>query len=140
MMGSPAPSNKTDPYELQDPFEFSSQQNIQANKLELYQYADQDPNRLYDKDPLIYIYYSIKQKIAVYNRAVILIDTEQDLVLEPAAYQEHFFKAKLNNALLILKKKRPLSSEYIIVVVLAIKHLERLIKRFNDASIKWAVI
>jgi hypothetical protein len=117
MMGSPAPSNETDPYEPWDPFEFSSQQNIQANKLELCRYADWDPDRPYDEDPPIYIHYSIEWKIAVHNRAVMPIDTEQDLVLEPATYWEHFLEAKLNNALLMLRKKRPLSFEYTTVVV-----------------------
>ena len=48
-------------------------------------------------------------KIAVSNSAIMMMDTELDLVLEPAAYREHFLEAKLNNAL--LRKKRPLSSE-----------------------------
>ena len=99
-MGSPAPSDESDPYvpwEL-DPFECSSQQNTQANKLELCRFADWDPNRAYDEDPPIYIHYSIKWKIAVNNRAIMSMDTEQDLVLEPAAYWEHFLEARLNNA------------------------------------------
>jgi hypothetical protein len=66
------------------------------------------------------------------------MDTEQDLVLEPAAYWEHFLEAKLNNAL--LRKKRPLSSEYTTVVVSVTKHSERLMKRFDDTSVDWAVI
>ena len=36
-------------------------------------------------------------------------DTEQDLVLEPAAHWEHILEPKLKNAL--LKKKRPLASD-----------------------------
>ena len=64
-MGSPAPSDETDPYELwePDPFEFSSQQNIQntqSDKLTLYRYTDWDRDRAYNEDPPIYIYYSIK--------------------------------------------------------------------------------
>jgi hypothetical protein len=66
------------------------------------------------------------------------MDTEQDLVLEPAAYWEHFLKAKLNTAL--LRKKRHLSSEDTTVVVLVTKHSERLMKRFDDTSVNWAVI
>jgi hypothetical protein len=138
MMGSPAPSDETDPYEPWDPFEFSSQQNTQANKLELCRYADWDPDRAYDEDPPIYIHYSIEWKIAVKNRAITLIDREQDLVLEPAAYWEHFFEAKLNDAL--LRTKRRLSSKDIRVVVSATKHSERLMKRFDDTSVNWAVI
>jgi len=75
MMGSPAPSDDSDTYEPWDPFEISSQQNSQANKLELCPYA-------YDEDPPIYIHYSIEWNIAVDNRAIMSRDTEQDLVLE----------------------------------------------------------
>ena len=87
-MGSLAPSDETDLYEPwePDPFECSSQQNTQADKLGLCRYADWDPDRAYDEDLLIYIHYSIKWKITVKNRAITLIDIEQDLVLEPAVY------------------------------------------------------
>ena len=115
MMSSPVPSNDTDPYEPWDLFESSSQQNTQVNKLELCRYTDWDPDRTYDEDPPIYIHYSIEWKIAVNNRAIMPKNTEQDLVLEPAAYWEHFLGAKLKNAW--LRKKRPLSSEDTTAVV-----------------------
>ena len=75
-----------DPYEPWDSFEFSSQQNTQATRPELCPYTDRGPNRAYDEDPPIYIHYSIEWKMAVNNRAIMPKDTEQDLVLEPAAY------------------------------------------------------
>jgi hypothetical protein len=111
MMGSPAPSDETDPYEPWEPdqFEFSSQQNTQPDKLGLCRYEDWDPDRAYDEDPPIYIHYPLEWKIAVKNRAITSKDTEQDLVLEPAAYWEHFLEAKLNATL--LRKKRHLLSE-----------------------------
>jgi hypothetical protein len=139
-MGSPAPSDETDSYEPWEPdsFECSSQQNTQVDKLGLCRYADWDPDRAYDEDPPIYIHYSIEWKITVKNRAITPIDTEQDLVLEPAAYWEHFLEAKLNNAL--LRKKRNLLSEDTTVVVSVTKHSERLMKRFDDTSVDWAVI
>jgi hypothetical protein len=139
MMGSPVPSDDSDPYEPFDPFEFSSQQNTQANKLELCPYADWDPDRAYDEDPPIYIHYSIEWKIAVNNRAIMSKDTEQDLVLEPAAHWEHILEPKLKNAL--LKKKRPLTSEDTTVAVSVTDRKERdLMKRFDDTSIDWPVI
>jgi hypothetical protein len=67
-----------------------------------------------------------------------LMNTEQDLVLEPAVYWEHFLEARVNNAL--LRKKRPILSEYTTVVVSVTKHSEYLIKRFDNTSIDWAVI
>lgn len=72
------------------------------------------------------------------NRAITPVDTEQDLVLEPAAYWEHFLEAKLNKAL--LKKKRNLLSEDTTVVVSVTKHSERLLRGFDDTSVDWAVI
>lgn len=62
-----------------------------------------------------------------------LIDTKQDLVLEPAVYWEHFLEAKLNNTL--LRKKRTLLSEYITAIVLVTNHLERLMKQFDDTIV-----
>jgi hypothetical protein len=138
MMSSPVPSEDTDLYEPWDPFEGSSQQDTQAS-LQLCPDADWDPDKAYDENPPIYIHYSIEWKIAVNNRAIMPKDTEQDLVLEPAAYWEHFLEAKLKNAL--LRKKRPLASEYTTVVVSVTKHAERdLMKRFDDTSIDWPVI
>ncbi|KIN07038.1 hypothetical protein OIDMADRAFT_15975, partial [Oidiodendron maius Zn] len=71
-MGSPAPSDETDPYEPWEP-------DPQSDKLALCRYADWDRNRAYDEDLPIYIHYSIEWKIAVNNRAITPIDTEQDL-------------------------------------------------------------
>jgi hypothetical protein len=66
-------------------------------------------------------------------------DTEQDLVLEPAAYWEHFLEAKLKNAL--LRKERPLTSEDTTVAVSVTERSERdLMKQFDDTNIDWAVI
>ena len=67
-----------------------------------------------------------------------LMDTEQNLVLEPTVYWKYVLEAKLNAAL--LRKKRHLSSEDTTVVVSVTKHSERLMKRFDDTSVDWAVI
>jgi len=138
-MSSPVPSDDTDSYEPWDPFEFSSQQNTQADKLELCQYAKWSPDKTYDEDPPIYIHYSIEWKITVNNRAITPKDTELGLVLEPAAYWEHFLEPKLKNVL--FRKNRPLRSEDTTVVVSVSDRSERdLTKRFDDTNIDWAVI
>jgi len=138
-MSSPVPTDDTDSYEPWDPFESSSQQNTQADKLELCQYAKWSLDETYDEDPLIYIHYSIEWKITVNNRAITAKDTELGLVLEPAAYWEHFFEPKLKNAL--SRKNRPLRSEDTTVVVSVLDRLERdLTKRFDDTNIDWVVI
>ena len=66
-------------------------------------------------------------------------DAEQDVVLAPADYWEHFLEPKLENFL--RKKNRPLRSKDTTVVVSVMARSERnLMKRFNDTSIEWAVI
>lgn len=138
-MGSPAPSDESDPYEPWEPADISSQQTTQANRLELCPYADWDRDRAYDEDPPIYIHYSIEWKIAVNNRAIMSKDTEQDLVLEPAAHWEHILEPKLKGAL--LKKKRPLVSDDTTVVVSVTDRKTRdLTKRFDETNIDWLII
>jgi hypothetical protein len=141
MMGSPAPSDGSDPYEPWDPFEISSQQTqtAQPSGLGLCPFAEWDPHRAYDEDPPIYIHYSIEWKIAVNNRAIMPKDTDQDLVLEPAAHWEHFLEDKLKSVL--LKKKRPLVSDDTTVVVSVTDRKTRdLEKRFDETSIDWPLI
>jgi hypothetical protein len=56
--------------------------------------------------------------------------TDQDLVLEPAAYWEYILEPKLKNAL--LKKKRLLASDDITVVVsVTDRKMRDLVRRFN---------
>jgi hypothetical protein len=79
----------SDSYKPWDPYDDSSQQQRQANKLNLCQFADWDSERTYDEDPPSYIHYSIEWKVMVNNRAIMPKDTEQDIVLAPADYWEH---------------------------------------------------
>ena len=115
MVGSPAPTDDTDEYEPWEPPDISSQQNTQVSRLGLCPFADWDPERVYDEDPPIYLHYGIEWKVAVNNRAIMSKDTEQDLVLEPAAHWEHILEPKLKKAL--LKKNRALASDATTVVV-----------------------
>jgi hypothetical protein len=78
-------------------------------------------------------------KVTVNNRAIMPKDTEQDIILAPADYWEHFLQPKLENFL--RKKNRPLRSEATTVTVSVTARSERnLSKRFDDTSIEWAVI
>jgi hypothetical protein len=142
MMSSLDPSHDPfafDSYEQWDPYDDSSQQQTQANKLKLCQLPDWDSERTYDEDPPSYIHYSIEWKVTVNNRAIMPKDTEQDVVLAPAAYWQHFLQPKLEN--LLRKKNRPVRSEDTNVVVSVTERSERdLTKRFDDISIDWAVI
>ena len=83
-MSSPDPSlSDIDSYEQWDPYDNPSQQQTQTNDLKLCQFPDWDCKRIYDDS---YIHYSIEWKITLNNRAIMQPDTEQDIVLAPAAY------------------------------------------------------
>lgn len=139
MIGSPALSDNGDLYKPWEPADISSQQTIQANSLELCLYTDWDPDRAYNEDPLIYIHYSTEWKIAVNNKAIMSKDTEQNLVLEPAAHWKHILEPKLKRAL--LKKNRALVSGDTTVVVSVTDRKERSIeRRFDETNIDLPVI
>jgi hypothetical protein len=122
-MSSPNPSlNDFDSYEPWDPYDDPSQQQTQTNDL---------------NDS--YIHYSIEWKTTLNNRAIMRPDMEQDIVLAPAVYREHFFNPKLDD--FRRKKNRSVRSEDTNIVVSVTQRKERdLQKRFDDTSIDWAVI
>ena len=62
-----------------------------------------------------YIHYSIEWKVTVNNKAIMPNDTEQDVILAPTAYWQHFLQPKLEN--LLHKKNRPVRSENANIVV-----------------------
>ena len=136
-MSSPSPS-----YDSQwDPFDSSSQQQIQVDKLALCQLADWNSESTYDEDPPNYIHYSIEWKVTANNR-VLSRDTEQDVVLAPASYWQLFLEPKLKKLLdNKFGKKRPVKPEHSTVVVSVKKDSERdLTKTFDGTDIDWAVI
>jgi hypothetical protein len=66
-------------------------------------------------------------------------DTEQDVVLAPSDYWEHFLEPKLETFL--HKKNRPLRAENTTVVVsITARSTPPLVKLFDDIKIDWAVI
>jgi hypothetical protein len=136
-VSSPDPSlDNSDLYEPWDPYDDPSQQQTQTNDLKLCQFHDWDSKRIYDDS---YIHYSIEWKITLNNRAIMRADMEQDIVLAPAAYWEHFLHPKLND--FWRKKNKSVKSEDTNVVVSVTQRKEPdLKKRFDDTSIDWAVI
>jgi hypothetical protein len=137
-MSSPDPSHNPFAFDLDgqqlDPYNNSSQQQTQANKLKLCQLTNCDSERTYNEDPPSYIHYSIEWKVTVNNKAIMPKDTEQDVVLAPAAYWQRFLHPKLEN--LLCKKNRPVRSEDTTVVVSVMERSERdLIKQFDSTSI-----
>jgi hypothetical protein len=67
-------------------------------------------------------------------------DTEQDVVLAPAAYWQHFLHPKLEH--LLHTTNRSLKSDFTSVVVLVTQQRKEpnLTKVFPETSIDWAVI
>jgi hypothetical protein len=77
--------------------------------------------------------------MTVNNRAIMPKDTEQDIVLAPAAYWQHVLGPKLEDS--VRKQKRSLKSDFTSVVVLVTQRTEpNLTKVFPQTSIDWAVI
>lgn len=100
---------------------------------------DRDSESTYNDDPPIYIHYSIEWKVTLNNRAVMRPDTEQDIVLASAAFQQHFLHPKLDD--FWRRKSRSVRPEDTNVVVSVTQRKERdLTKRFSDTSIDWAVV
>jgi hypothetical protein len=141
-MRSPVPSDdpfESDSYEPWDPYNDLSQPQTQADRLLFCKFDDWDSDRVYDEDQPRYIHYSIEWKVTVNNRAIMPKDTEQNIVLSPADYYEHFLKPKLDNFL--RRKNRPLRSEDTNVTVSVTARSERnLTKRYDDTSIEWTEI
>jgi hypothetical protein len=97
------PDNQWDPYDdprddpRDDPSDDPSQRQTQTNELKLCQFPDWDSERTYDDDPPIYMHYSIEWKVTLNKKAVMGPDTEQDTVLAPSAYCQHFLHPKLDD-------------------------------------------
>jgi hypothetical protein len=110
-----------------------------CSRLGLCPYKDGDPDRAYNEGPPIYLHYGIEWKVAVNNRAIMSKDTEQDLVLEPAAHWKHILEPKSKRAL--LKENRALASDDTTVVVSVTDRKERsLERRFDETNIDRPVI
>jgi hypothetical protein len=115
-----------------DLFDESSQRETQTNELKFCQFTEWDSKRTYDDS---YIRYSAEYKITVNNRAIMPKDTEQGIVLAPAAYWE-FLKPKLEDS--VRKTNRTLKSAFTSVIVSVTQRKEPdYTKRFDNT---WADI
>jgi hypothetical protein len=111
-------------------------QQARLEKPTLLQLADWDRERRYDEDPPMFLYYSIEWKVTVSNK-MRWKDTEQDLVLAPAAYWQVFLQPKLEE---MLRKKLPRNKymrlDNISIIVSVTDRLKRdLVKQFNGLDI-----
>jgi hypothetical protein len=71
-----------------DAFDDLTQQpsQTQADNITLCRLIDWNSERECNEEPPSYIRYSIEWKVTVNNRAIMLKDTEQDVVLAPSDY------------------------------------------------------
>jgi hypothetical protein len=111
------------------------------NKLGFLPLAEWDEYNSYDEDIPSRLRYSIEWKVVVHNK-VLAKDTEQDVVLAPAAYWRFCLKAKVEK---LLSRKLPhgrhVKCDDTRVVASVNDRSERdLTKRFDDMDVEWSVV
>jgi hypothetical protein len=114
---------------------------LDSNRLGFLPLAEWDEYNSYEEATPSRLRYSIEWKVAVNNR-VVTKDTEQDIVLVPAAYWHMYLKPKVEK---LLSKKvahnRHVEYDDTGVVVSVNDRSERdLIKRFDNIDIDWSVV
>jgi hypothetical protein len=114
---------------------------VDSDRLGFLPVAEWDEYNSYEEDVPTRLHYSIEWKIVVNNR-MLSKDTEQDVVLAPAAYWRFCLKAKVER---LLGKKLPhgrhVKCDDTSVVASVNDRSERdLTKRFDDMDIEWSVV
>lgn len=114
---------------------------LDSNRLGFLPLAEWDEYNSYEEDIPSRLRYSIEWKVAVNNR-VVAKDTEQDLVLVPAAYWHMYLKTKVEK--LSSRKvghNRHVEYDDTSVIVSVNDRSERdLTKRFDNMNIEWPVV
>jgi hypothetical protein len=114
---------------------------LDRNRLRFLPLAEWDEYNSYEEDMASRLRYSIKWKVAVNNR-VVTKDTEQDLVLVPAAYWHMYLKPKVEK----LSSRKVAHNRHVeyddtSVIVSVNDRSERdLTKRFDNMDIDWSVV
>jgi hypothetical protein len=114
---------------------------VDSDRLGFLPVAEWDEYNSYEEDVPTRLHYSIEWKVVVNNR-MLSKDTEQDVVLAPAAYWRFCLKAKVEK---LLGKKLPhgrhVKCDDTSVVASVNDRSERdLTKRFDDMDIEWSVV
>jgi hypothetical protein len=114
---------------------------LDSNRLGFLPLAEWDEYNSYEEDIPSRLRYSIEWKVAVNNR-VVAKDTEQDIVLVPAAYWHMYLKPKVEK---LLSKKvahdRHVEYDDTRVIVSVNDRSERdLTKRLDSMDIDWSVV
>ncbi|KAM0703903.1 hypothetical protein Q7P35_008909 [Cladosporium inversicolor] len=135
--GAPRPFTSPSPYAAASP----SVSQIETDRLRLLQPNDWDKEKDYGADPPVCIRYTIIWKVKL-NSRMIARDTEQDIVLAPAAYWSRFLQAKLN-ALLgkkVASGKRIKPDDSDVVVSVNERSERDLVRRFDEINVDWSVV
>lgn len=114
---------------------------LDSSRLGFLPLAEWDEYNSYEEDAPSRLRYSIEWKVVV-NNSVVAKDTEQDLILIPAAYWHMYLKPKVEK----LSSRKVAHSRYVeyddtSVVVSVNDRSERdLTKRFDNMDIEWSVV
>ena len=114
---------------------------LDSNRLGFLPLAEWDEYNSYEEDIPSRLRYSIEWKVAVNNR-VVAKETEQDIVLVPAAYWHMYLKPKVEK----LSSKKVAHNRHVEYddtrVVISVNHRSErdLTKRFDSMDIDWSVI
>jgi hypothetical protein len=115
--------------------------------LRLLQLEEWEEGHLYNENPPSSIHYAVEWKVThseknKRNKKVVSRDTEQDIVLAPAAYWTQILQPKVKR---VLRKKigldgRPRAEETIMMVSVNDRAERKLTKQFDGLNIEWATV
>lgn len=114
---------------------------LDSNRLGFLPLAEWDEYNSYEEDTPSRLRYSIEWKVAVNNK-VVAKDTEQDLVLAPAAYWHMYLKPKVEK----LSSRKVAHNRHVeyddtgVVVSVNDRSERDLTKRFDNMDIDWSVV
>ena len=115
--------------------------------LRLLQLEEWEESHVYNENPPTSIHYAVEWKVThsernKRNKKVVSRDTEQDIVLAPAAYWTQILQPKVRR---ILRKKigldgKPRAEETIVMVSVNDRAERKLTKQCEGLSVEWAAV
>jgi len=115
--------------------------------LRLLQLEEWEEDHLYNESPPTSIHYAVEWKVThseknKRNKKIVSRDTEQDVVLAPAAYWTQILQPKVKR---VLRKKigldgRPRAEETIVMVSVNDRAKRKLTKQFEGLNVEWATV
>jgi hypothetical protein len=134
---SPGPNHTTTEQVLQS----------QPTGLRLLQLEEWEDGHLYNENPPSSIHYAVEWKVThseknKKNKKVVSKDTEQDVVLTPAAYWTQILQPKVKR---VLRKKvglegRPRPEETVVIVSVNDRAERKLTKQFEGLNVEWGTV